>query len=440
MSLRNEQLGTILDLCRGWDEEVDLDVLLVGDFNCGFELEDREHLTSLNQFTDVWRHIWPEDPGYTFDPTSNTLAAVSHKPDAEGNVKVSTSKRCDRMFLSQSENWAPLSASLIKGALTTDLPLSDHFGLLFEFCDVGLPSCEPQGSQEVSARVLASKFLEDGGDAAFQSWRRVADQALRVLCQCGSKCGGMGVVEVGAGSAGVALPFSDVDVVMFGREHPSSFMHKLSVELSDAFKGAVVRVVNGAVMPCIRVSEVWPALDIQYVSSLNLEDEYFTTQDKAASSEECTCKLMKRQYAVAAIRQASSASLSQCLRSSEDRSVDALLDCQLLLHFVTAANKKLPKLFLLSIFRKTTRCVKLWAKRRGVYGASFGFPGGFAVSVMVAALMQLDAPKWTIKDNDKKFHLTCLRRFFEHYSAFPWAQETVTLDHLVDRMPVDPPL
>ena len=47
----------------------------VGDFNFGDEKENKDLLRS--DFVDVWRTIYPTRQGFTYDPPSNTIAAIS---------------------------------------------------------------------------------------------------------------------------------------------------------------------------------------------------------------------------------------------------------------------------------------------------------------------------------------------------------------------------
>ena len=61
------------------------------------------------------------------------------------------------------------------------------------------------------------------------------------------------------------------------------------------------------------------------------------------------------------------------------------------------------------VFRGALRCIKYWARRRGIYGNILGFPGGVAYAILVARVCQLypNAAASTI-----------ISRFFRWYSGW----------------------
>ncbi len=102
--------------------------VIMGDFN--FD-HSREANTLLDAgFTDLWPHLHPGDPGFTFDPTQNGLAALMSQ--------TTRPKRYDRVFV-RGKGLRPHKARLI---LNTPLPhpagllgplfASDHFGICAE--------------------------------------------------------------------------------------------------------------------------------------------------------------------------------------------------------------------------------------------------------------------------------------------------------------------
>lgn len=95
---------------------------VVGDFNTpGDELDK---LFQSEGFDDIWPRLNPNDPGLTYDPVTNDLAAQLSR---SGN-----SSRYDRMWV-RSKNWRPTQISKL-GVQPVATPsgllfISDHFGL-----------------------------------------------------------------------------------------------------------------------------------------------------------------------------------------------------------------------------------------------------------------------------------------------------------------------
>lgn len=63
------------------------------------------------------------------------------------------------------------------------------------------------------------------------------------------------------------------------------------------------------------------------------------------------------------------------------------------------------------VYRNVLRIIKLWAKRRCIYSAMFGYLTGISCAVLVAKIHQ-DHPDYDVAD--------LVYKFFEFYSAYDW--------------------
>ena len=119
--VRSKQLTILLEYLNSQPG----DCLIVGDFNAK-DNEPAEILTQ-NNFIDIWQTLHPEDPGYTFHPQANPLAALMSRTGLAG--------RLDRMMLrSQNRDWISRNIELFACNPIPDtagkIYPSDHFGLL----------------------------------------------------------------------------------------------------------------------------------------------------------------------------------------------------------------------------------------------------------------------------------------------------------------------
>ena len=148
---REEELET---LARELGDE---DALVVGDLNAR---EDGPALLLARGFVDAWRELVPEDPGFTFDPARNVLAA-----GARGS---GLPARFDRALLR-----APaLEAVSIERFGNEREVSSDHDGLAVELAPVATITEDP-----VTSRAIAV-LVPPGVGEAIDELRRVHDTAF----------------------------------------------------------------------------------------------------------------------------------------------------------------------------------------------------------------------------------------------------------------------
>lgn len=78
-------------------------------------------------------------------------------------------------------------------------------------------------------------------------------------------------------------------------------------------------------------------------------------------------------------------------------------------------------------FLVVLRCIRVWAKRRGLYGNKFGYLGGINCNILVAFVCQLFP---------EACPSTLLHRFFRVYSSWSWPSP-IQLNHIKNNLPGD---
>lgn len=75
-------------------------------------------------------------------------------------------------------------------------------------------------------------------------------------------------------------------------------------------------------------------------------------------------------------------------------------------------------------FRTAYLLVKLWAKKRGIYSAKFGYLGGIHISIMLLRVCKMMS--YTSKGQTSSMSATTiLTTFFSHYAGFDWQAQAV---------------
>ena len=491
-SQRNSQVSTILQCCRQWHNEQETErnkegsyaVLMVGDMNCAEEHEDINEWSSLNDFhfelsdisslsssgteiVDIWRSLRPSDPGFTYDPTTNKLAHLHSPLGIDGKAK--PAKRCDRMILIQQQpgfgrgTWTPVSIDLIgNDNAIYKRDLSDHYGLVMclrlEPCTS--LSCETlvsghamtqknmraSSSRMKTAVTNLDTFILDGGESMTVQFREGAARLLSAI-RCGvlqtiskkkdsANVTRAAIIETGASLLSVALPTSDVDLIVVGDDpnvagflgrlasslkysnmaNTASYCQNMTVGTSNFEKHSdsdakhprpLIRLVQDAkYVSVLKVSHMHgtPPLDVQYIYCPAMLDDLCREENVPILS-----------LAEAADWLGRSKAARERLTSSLE--LEGLLDIWLLTATVEQYNL---------VFTRVTRLVKLWAKQKGVYGTSAGFPGGFAWALLVAAFIRQRFGMLFANKGDSKFdHICILHDFFAYYANFPWDQDAV---------------
>jgi poly(A) polymerase len=104
------------------------------------------------------------------------------------------------------------------------------------------------------------------------------------------------------------------------------------------------------------------------------------------------------------------------LRNVDEETIKSLNGCRvtdMILNFVP--NK--PN------FELTLRCIKLWAKHRGVYSNMLGYLGGVNWAILVAKVCM---------DNSDAAPNQLIHKFFTFYRDFDWVNNPIALDGILN--------
>jgi poly(A) polymerase len=117
---RTQQLATVV----GYLQQQAGDRLIVGDFN--MRGDEQNEIINYGNFIDLWKKLYPDRAGYTFDPNTNDLAMLMSLAGQPG--------RFDRiLWCSMDTNYQSQSIDLFgcKSFVSDDVKLypSDHFGV-----------------------------------------------------------------------------------------------------------------------------------------------------------------------------------------------------------------------------------------------------------------------------------------------------------------------
>jgi endonuclease/exonuclease/phosphatase family metal-dependent hydrolase len=111
------------------------DAIIMGDFNMRDVDNEKSEPLEKAGYVDLWAKLHPEDPGYTYDISRNTLAQAISARICQHENRAGSSNRFDRIML-KSTIWKEKSIELVGTEPVLTLPTgetifpSDHFGLL----------------------------------------------------------------------------------------------------------------------------------------------------------------------------------------------------------------------------------------------------------------------------------------------------------------------
>lgn len=340
--------------------------LLLGDFNA----EERPSMTG--EYVDSWTETHKDsEPGYTFDPVTNLVARYV----AQLRGASTEPRRLDHIYISRENLWQPHDSSLV-GTDPFDLEdgkwfASDHYGVL-----VSLKRIEALRSPPHSLLIEAQECLPT--------------QIVEALSLSGTGlCGQVKVHILGSAALGTTDEASDVDVLCTSGTLSRADFFKQVTALLVPIVAQVEEVLDAAV-PLLRFVAGDTEIEVQF----------------ARVPDHVMCNPVGRELA------------SQV--TSDATSLAAFLDVKALQRSVWAVGGG----HAYGLFRDLSIRLKSWARQQNVFGTAFGFPGGFAWTLLAAFEVTQSVTTGYV---DPKVEL--FQSFFNRFAAWAWPPEGLSLPH-----------
>ena len=302
------------------------EILIVGDFNFREGDENGNSVTQENKMIDVWKHIFPNDLGTTFNPKENMIC----KATSEKGLPF----RYDRMYL-KSKNWKARTIEVVGNNPTVtkinneDFKLfpSDHYGLFASF------QYSPSVSKELPCSFLTEEQTKER--------ENVLNQVRTILEPLGS----FKIQPIGSYLLGCATSSSDIDVICIGTIPATQFITKAYQLFQNSPSVRHVRNVSDAIVP-ITVIHFAGAIKIELQYGCVIQSEPIDSNLDISST--FTFQKMSK------------------LDASTVKVINGFFDSDIILKLVP--NKK--------IYSQALSFLKTWSKNNGIDNNKMGFIGG----------------------------------------------------------------
>jgi endonuclease/exonuclease/phosphatase family metal-dependent hydrolase len=410
--------------------------IVIGDVNWSQD----EDFPNPDVLVDVWAETIGQG-GVTYDPSSNPLAAATTKDDR-------TPERYDRLFVRRSGRLVVRAEGLqLFGFPEEGKGVgSDHWGLkaIVHFHDSEeSANIQPQDETPVPAPALpllptaltddqlrdlcaeAQYFPSEAQHLALQK----AVDTLRSFLTYGAPSSPdqitsspassptpiptpavrLIVVPVGSFAMGYHTPESDVDCVVVGNLNRQTFWALVRCKIQAAGSGSPVglrRFVKDALVQTMVLDVQGVKIDLQYCPAANLVERYVPLSSTFLDLlHACIYTLCSWDDLPLIPRDSPLFSLP----APALRTLNAHRDAVALLNALPS----------LDAFRLAHRALKHFLSHKGVFGARFGYLGGFHLALLLG-IVSLQAPQ-------KSTAAQLVRLFFHVYAHWDWDTDVVAV-------------